>query len=71
MKSIILQKLLTEFPHSQNVEIDGKVKSIPELTEENFWTLIKSHNELIEKFNYAIHNLNTECKELRNKLNQK
>lgn len=65
----ILQKLLTEFPNTQNVEIHGEIKNIPELTEENFWTLIKSHNELIEKFNYAIHNLNAECEELRNKTN--
>jgi hypothetical protein len=63
----ILQKLLTEFPKTQKVEIHGEIKNIPELTEENFWTLIKSHNELIEKFNYAIHNLNAECEELRNK----
>ena len=71
MKPNLLQKLLTQFPNTQNVEIRGEIQSVPELTEENFWTLIKSHNELVETFNYAIHNLNAECEELRTKLNQK
>lgn len=68
MDNKYLQKLLTDFPDTQKVKIDKETKDIPELTEENFWTLLNSHNQLIEKYNYAIFNLNEEIKELKNKI---
>ena len=42
---------LKNFPDTRAVEISGTQCLIPELTEENFWTLIEDYNELILMFN--------------------
>ena len=46
-----------DFPKTQKVEINGIVRDIPELTEENFWTLINDYNKLIDEFNALLKQL--------------
>ena len=40
-----------DFPNIQKVGINDIVQDVPELTEENFWTLIDDYNKLIKCFN--------------------
>lgn len=56
-----------DFPNIQDVEINNVVMKIPELTEENFWTLIDDYNMLIKNFNDTIDVLTKEIKELKSR----
>ena len=56
-----------DFPNIQDVEINNVVMKIPELTEENFWTLIDDYNTLIKNFNDTIDVLTKEIKELKSR----
>jgi len=58
---------LWDFPNSQKLEINGVEQEIPELTEENFWTLIDDYNTLIKLFNDAVDTLSKELKELKSR----
>lgn len=58
---------LWDFPNIQDVEINNVMMKIPELTEENFWTLIDDYNTLIKNFNDAIDVLTKEIKELKSR----
>ena len=58
---------LWDFPNIQDVEINGATMKIPELTEENFWTLIDDYNTLIKNFNDAIDVLTKEIKDLKSR----
>ena len=58
---------LWDFPKIQDVEINGVTMKIPELTEENFWTLIDDYNTLIKNFNDAIDVLTKEIKDLKSR----
>jgi hypothetical protein len=58
---------LWDFPNVQEVEIDSVKRDIPELTEENFWTLIDDYNTLIKLFNDSIDALTKEIKELKSR----
>jgi hypothetical protein len=70
MDNKYLHSLLNQFPNTEKVNINGADKDIPQLTEENFWTLLSSHNQLIEKYNHAIFSLNLEIKELKSQINK-
>ena len=54
-----------EFPNTTKVEINGIEKQIPELTEDNFWTLVDDYNALIKNLNDAIDVLTKEIKDLK------
>jgi len=54
-----------DFPDTQKVEIDGSEKEIPELTEENFWTLVDDYNKLIKIYNDTVESLKKEIKNLK------
>lgn len=56
-----------DFPNIQKVEINNVLQDIPELTEENFWTLIDDYNKLIKCFNDAVETLNKEIKDLKSR----
>jgi len=56
-----------DFPNIQKVEINGVEQDVPELTEENFWTLIDDYNKLIKNFNDTVETLNKEIKDLKSK----
>lgn len=56
-----------EFPNTRKVEINGVEKEIPELTEENFWTLVDDYNALIKNFNDAVDLLTKEIKDLKSR----
>lgn len=56
-----------DFPDIQEVEINGVIMKIPELTEENFWTLLDDYNKLIKKFNDAVDILTKEIKDLKSR----
>jgi len=57
----------SEFPNTQVVGVDGLEREIPELTEENFWTLVDDYNKLIKCFNDAVYSLNKEIKQLKSR----
>lgn len=59
--------LFSQFSNTQVVEINGLKREIPELTEENFWTLIDDYNKLIKCFNDAVETLNKEIKDLKSR----
>lgn len=59
---------LWDFPITRDVFLsdeDNEPTSIPELTEENFWTLIEDYNTLIKNFNDNIDVLKKEIEELK------
>lgn len=56
-----------DFPNIQKVGINDIVQDVPELTEENFWTLIDDYNKLIKCFNDAVEVLTKEIKDLKSK----
>ena len=56
-----------DFPNTQKVDIDGVEKEIPELTEENFWTLIEDYNKLIQNFNESTKVFKKEIKNLKSR----
>jgi len=56
-----------EFPKTQKIEINGAEQEVPELTEENFWTLVDDYNTLIKNFNDAIDMLTKEIKDLKSR----
>lgn len=56
-----------DFPNTQKFEINGVEQEVPELTEENFWTLIDDYNTLIKNFNDAIDVLTKEIKDLKSR----
>jgi hypothetical protein len=56
-----------DFPNIQKVSINNVSQDVPELTEENFWTLIVDYNKLIKCFNDAAETLNKEIKELKSR----
>jgi hypothetical protein len=56
-----------DFPNIQKVEINGEKQEIPELTEENFWTLVDDYNKMIELFNDSIEFFTKEIKKLKSK----
>ena len=56
-----------DFPNTQKIEINGSLKEIPELTEENFWTLVDDYNKLINSFNSAIETLTKEIENLKSR----
>lgn len=58
---------LWDFPNLQKVEINNVLQDIPELTEENLWTLIDDYNTLIKRFNDAVDTLTKEIKDLKSK----
>jgi len=58
---------LWDFPNIQKVEINGITRDIPELTEENFWTLIDDYNTLIKVFNDSVTILSKEVADLKSK----
>ena len=61
---------LWDFPVTRGVFLsdeDNEPTSIPELTEENFWTLIQDYNTLIKIFNDNIGSLKKEIEELKSK----
>ena len=58
---------LWDFPNVHEVEINEASQDIPELTEENFWTLIDDYNKLIKCFNDAVEILNKEIKDLKSR----
>lgn len=56
-----------EFPNTQKVKINDIEQEVPELTEENFWTLVDDYNTLIKNFNDAVDVLTKEIKDLKSK----
>ena len=56
-----------DFPDIQEVEINGVMMKIPELTEENFWTLVDDYNKLIKCFNDAVETLTKEIENLKSR----
>lgn len=56
-----------EFPNTQKVKINDVEQEVPELTEENFWTLVDDYNTLIKNFNDAVDILTKEIKDLKSK----
>jgi hypothetical protein len=59
---------LWDFPVTRDVFLsdeDNEPTSIPELTEENFWTLIEDYNIFIKNFNDNIDALKKEVEELK------
>ncbi len=58
---------LWDFPNIQKVEINGAEQDIPELTEENLWTLIDDYNKLIKLFNDSVDAFTKEIENLKNK----
>jgi hypothetical protein len=56
-----------DFPDVTKVEINDVLQDIPELTEENFWTLVDDYNKLIKCFNDAVYTFNKEIKELKSR----
>jgi len=56
-----------DFPNIQKVEINNVLQDIPELTEENFWTLLDDYNKLIKCFNDSVEILNKEIKDLKSR----
>lgn len=56
-----------DFPNIQKVGINDIVQDVPELTEENFWTLLDDYNKLIKCFNDAVEILNKEIKDLKSR----
>jgi hypothetical protein len=56
-----------DFPDIQKVEVKNVLQDIPELTEENFWTLIDDYNKLIKCFNDAVETLSKEIKDLKSR----
>ncbi len=56
-----------DFPDVTKVEINDVLQDIPELTEENFWTLVDDYNKLIKCFNDTVYTLNKEIKELKSR----
>ena len=51
-----------DFPNTQKVEINNVLQEVPELTEENFWTLLDDYNKLIKCFNDAVEVFEKEIK---------
>lgn len=58
---------LWDFPDVQEVEINDASRDIPELTEQNFWTLVDDYNKLIKCFNDAVETLSKEIKDLKSR----
>ena len=58
---------LWDFPNVHEVEINNASQDIPELTEENFWTLIDDYNKLIKCFNDAVEVFEKEIKNLKSR----
>lgn len=56
-----------DFPNIQKVDINNTLQDVPELSEENFWTLIDDYNKLIKNFNDAIDTLTKEIKDLKSR----
>ena len=56
-----------DFPDIQKVEINNVLMDIPELTEENFWTLLDDYNKLIKCFNDAVETLTKEIENLKSR----
>ena len=56
-----------DFPNIQKFEINNVLQDIPELTEENFWTLLDDYNKLIKCFNDSVEILNKEIKDLKSR----
>ena len=56
-----------DFPDTQKVEINGVEQEFPELTEENFWTLVDDYNKLIKHHNDAVDSLTKEIKDLKDR----
>lgn len=56
-----------DFPNIQKIEINNTLQDVPELTEENFWTLIDDYNKLIKTFNDTVETLKKEITNLKNK----
>ena len=56
-----------DFPNTQKVEINGVEQEVPELTEENFWTLVDDYNTLIKNFNDSVDMLTKEIKDLKSR----
>lgn len=56
-----------DFPNIQKVEINNTLMDIPELTEENFWTLVDDYNKLIKCFNDAVATFSKEIQDLKSR----
>lgn len=56
-----------DFPNTQKVDINGVEQEVPELTEENFWTLVDDYNKLIKHHNDAVDSLAKEIKDLKDR----
>ena len=56
-----------DFPDIQKVEINNVLMDIPELTEENFWTLLDDYNKLIKCFNDTVETLTKEIENLKSR----
>ena len=56
-----------DFPNIQKIEINNTLQDVPELTEENFWTLIDDYNKLIKTFNDTVEALKKEITNLKNR----
>lgn len=56
-----------DFPNIQKVEINNTLMDIPELTEENFWTLVDDYNKLIKCFNDAVTTFSKEIQDLKSR----
>ena len=56
-----------DFPNTQKIDINEVEKEVPELTEENFWTLVDDYNKLIKHHNEAVDSLTKEIKDLKDR----
>ena len=56
-----------DFPNTQKIEINGVEQEVPELTEENFWTLVDDYNKLIKIHNEAVEELSKEIRNLKDR----
>ena len=56
-----------DFPNIQKVEINNTLMDIPELTEENFLTLVDDYNKLIKWFNDAVATFSKEIQDLKSR----
>lgn len=56
-----------DFPDIQKVDINNVLMDIPELTEENFWTLVDDYNKLIKCFNDTVKVLSKEIENLKSR----
>jgi len=56
-----------DFPDTQKLDINGNEQEVPELTEENFWTLVDDYNSLIKIFNDTVDALSKEIKDLKSR----